>query len=104
MDNELMETLLFAGFGLYAMTTVIFLFLWLRTLRTQDGIGLAFLKTLTFGVFIGSFVVTIVRCCTLYVDSWDVNFGRVVAIINPITLLGVGFYLNYLFHHRTGKK
>lgn len=103
MNVEMTEMLLFVGMGLYAMTSMMFFYLFLRTLWTKDGIGLIFLKILTFSIFIGSFTIAIVRFCTLYVDGFSANTGRVIAIINPLILFAVGLYLNYLFHQKYKK-
>lgn len=100
----MMDYLLFIGMGLYAFTTIMFGYLFYRTTQTRDGIGLLFLKFVTFGIFIGSATIALVRFCNLYVDKFDPDIGRVIAIINPITLLGVGLYLNYLFHQKYPKK
>lgn len=102
MNKEIIEMLLFMGFGLYALNTLLFFFLFLRTLKTKDGIGLAFLKILTFAIFLGSLTISFSRCMTLY-GKMDVNLGRVLAIVNPLTLLGVGLYLNFLFHQKYKK-
>ena len=92
------EYLLFVGMGLYLLTSLLFLYLFLRTLRTRDGIGLIFLKFLTAGLSIGSITVFLVRFFGLYFNL-DHNLARAIAIVNPITLLGVGLYLNFLFHN-----
>ena len=94
----IIEYLLFVGFGLYVASSIVFLYLFLRTLRTKDGIGLVFLKVLTFGLFVGSFSIALIRFLGLYY-AFDSDLSRAIAIINPITLLGVGLYLNYLFHN-----
>ena len=60
---------------------------------------LIFLKTLTLSIALGSSIITFVRYGNLYIDNWDDDVGRVIAIINPLILLGVGLYLNYLFHN-----
>jgi len=98
-----MEYILFIGFGLYVLTSLMFLYLFLRTLKTKDGIGLVFLKTLTFAIFLGSVVIAISRYLTLFHGA-NSNIGRAIATINPITLLGVGLYLNYLFHKKYKKE
>jgi len=103
MSNTVIDYLLFCGLGLYAMTSLLFFYLWLRTLWTKDGVGLIFLKLLTFSLFVGSFVITILRIDAMYF-SLDPNVSRAIAIINPITLLAVGLYLNYLFHQKYKKK
>lgn len=94
----IIEYLLFIGMGLYFFTALLFLYLFLRTLRTKDGVGLVFLKLLTFGLFVGSFTIFFIRFLSLF-NSLDGDLGRAIAIINPLTLLGVGLYLNYLFHN-----
>jgi hypothetical protein len=104
MSKELIDLFLFVGMGLYFANAGLFFFLFTRTLRTTDGIGLDFLRMLTFAIFIGSVVITIVRFCNLYVEGFNADFGRAIAIINPLTLLGVGLYLNYLFHKKCKEK
>ena len=103
MENLIIEYLLFIGMGLYFACSMLFLFLFLRTLQTRDGIGLVFLKLLTIGIFIGSFTIFVVRFMGLY-GTMDADLSRAIAIINPIVLLGVGLYLNYLFHQKYPKK
>lgn len=98
MSEEIVELLLFIGCGLYLMSSLTFLFLFLKTLRTKDGVGLIFLKTLTFCLFLGSFIIFGVRIWTLYGDL-NMDISRIIASINPLLLIGVGLYLNYLFHN-----
>jgi hypothetical protein len=102
MIEVIIEYLIFIGFGLYTATAVMFLSLFLRTMRTVDGIGLVFLKLLTFGIFLSSLVIAISRFCTLFMGV-DTDIGRAIAVINPIVLLGVGLYLNFLFHQKYKK-
>jgi len=102
MNEVVEEYLLFVGMGLYVLTALMFLYLFLRTLWTKDGVGLIFLKILTFSMFIGSSVIAWVRYCSLYTNM-NVEVGRIIAIVNPITLLGVGLYLNFLFHQKYKK-
>ena len=99
MESLAMEYLLFVGMGLYLVCSLMFLFLFLRTLRTRDGIGLTFLRVLTFSLSIGSFSVFAVRYLSIYHDL-SLEIGRAVTIINPIAILGVGLYLNFLFHQK----
>ena len=99
MGKLIIEYLLFCGMGLYFACSMMFLYLFLRTLKTRDGIGLVFLKILTFGIFIGTLTIFIVRFLGLY-TNFDADLSRAIAIINPLTLLGVGLYLNYLFHQK----
>jgi hypothetical protein len=72
-------------------------------MRTVDGIGLIFLRILTLGISIGTFVIFLTRYFSEY-GSLELLTARAIAIINPITLLGVGLYLNYLFHNKKVKK
>ncbi len=95
----LIEYLLFIGSGLYLLSSVMFLYLFIRTLRTRDGIGLVFLKILTFGIFIGSLSVFSIRILSEY-GFMDYQTARAIAVINPMILVGVAFYLNYLFHQK----
>lgn len=96
MNEEITDLLLFVGLGLYLFTSLIFFFLFIKTLKVKDGVGLKFLRLLTFGVFVGSTTVTVVRFCSLY-GHMNAAVGRSIAIINPLILLTVGLYLNYLF-------
>lgn len=95
----IIQYVLFTGMGLYLISSLMFLYLFLRTLRTKDGVGLFFLKILTLSLFIGSFTIFIVRFLSMYF-MMDADLVRAIAIVNPITLLGVGLYLNYLFHQK----
>ena len=99
----ILETIDFVGMGLYFISTLVFLYLFLRTLRTQDGIGLLFLRVLTFGLFISSIVTFFVRLFSIY-GNLSIELARTIASINPLVLLLVGLYLNYLFHHPGLKK
>ena len=94
----IIEYLLFIGMGLYFLCFLLFLFLFVRTLKTKDGIGLVFLKILTLGLFIGSLTIFITRFLGIYTNI-NSDLMRAITIINPIILFGVGLYLNFLFHH-----
>ena len=91
------EYLLFIGSGLYLATTILFLMLFIRTLSFKNGVGLRFLKVLTVGVSLGSFSVFIVRILSEYYGVGMLD-ARAYAIINPIILVAIGLYLNYLFN------
>lgn len=102
MNQIIIDYLLFIGMGLYALTAIIFAYLFYRTTKTIDGVGLTFLKILTLGLCIGSFSVFTVRFLNMFFN-FNSNLTRALAIINPITLLGVGLYLNFLFHQKYDK-
>lgn len=95
----IIEYLLFIGSGLYLVSALMFLYLFIKTMRTKDGIGLIFLKFLTFGVFLGSLVIFTIRVLSEY-GTLDYLTARAIAVINPIILVGVALYLNYLFHNK----
>lgn len=98
MESIIVEYLNFVGMGLYLASSVIFLLLFLRTLRTTDGIGLVFLKMLTGLLSIGSFSVFTIRIMSEY-GSMPFLTARAIAIVNPVSLIVVALYLNYLFHN-----
>ena len=87
----------FVGTALYFVSGVMFTYLFLRTLRTSDGIGLLFLRFLTGGISISSFTLFIVRILLEYGGFSHVD-ARAIAIVNPIVLVSIALYLNYLFH------
>lgn len=93
----IIDLLIFIGMGLYLLSSLGYLYLFLRTLRTTDGIGLQFLRYLTLSLSIGPFVIFVVRFLGMY-DNLDPDLSRAIAIINPILLLATVLYLNYLFH------
>jgi hypothetical protein len=96
--TPIVSYLLFIGDVLYFVSGIMFLYLFIRTLRTVDGIGLTFLKVLTISLSVGSFVVGIIRILSEYGDL-DLLIARAMAVTNPILLVGVALYLNYLFHN-----
>jgi uncharacterized protein with PQ loop repeat len=75
-----------------------FLYLFIRIIRTKDGDALTFLKFLTLSLSLGSFVVFIVRYLS---ERGELSFltARAIAITNPILLVAVALYLSYLFQH-----
>lgn len=91
--------LLFIGSGLYLVSGLMFAVLFLRTLKIKDGTGLAFLRFLTVGLSLGSFVIFTIRILS---ERGSLSFltARAIAVINPIALVAVGLYLNFLFRHR----
>ncbi len=89
--------LLFIGSALYLVSSILFFFLFVRTLRTTDGAGLFFLRYLTLAVSAGSFVIFMIRILSEYMGL-DLLVARAIAVFNPLILLSVGLYLNYLFH------
>lgn len=95
----IIEYLLFIGLGLYFAVSVMFFLLFLRTLKTTDGSGLVFLKILTLGISLGSFSIFIIRILSEY-GSLPLLTARALAVVNPMILIGVALYLNYLFHNR----
>lgn len=94
----IVEYLLFIGSGFYVIASLIFFWLFLKTCRATDGIGLTFLKYLTIALSIGSFVIFIIRIWSEY-GEMDFLTARAIATINPILLVVVGLYLNFLFHN-----
>ena len=102
MSNEIIEILLFVGSGLYLASGLMFLYLFLRTLKTKDGIGLVFLKILTGSLSLGSFVVLTIRILSEY-GTMDVLLARAFAVVMPGLLVAVALYLNYLFHQKDTK-
>ena len=92
----MIDYLLFVGMYLYLFSTAIFLYMFVRTCRAKDGIGLVFLKIMTGGLTIGSLALFTIRFMIDY-GGLEGETGRALAIINPIILLSVGLYLNYLF-------
>ncbi len=103
MIDTLVNYSLFVGSGLYLVSALVFLYLFIRTLKTKDGIGLAFLKILTFNLFLGSFVIFTIRILSEYGDL-DLLVARAIAVINPILLVTVGLYLNYVLRLKIGKR
>jgi len=103
MIDTLVDYLIFTGTGLYLIAALMFLYIFIRSLMTTDGIGLLFLQILSFCVFLGSATVATVRICTNYFGL-DVDVGRAIAFINPALLVVLAFYLNYLFHIKTKGK
>src|SRR3990167_5926962 len=100
--NVIVEYLLFIGSVLYLASGFMFLYLFIRTLKTKDGVGLAFLKMLTSSLSIGSFSIFTIRILSEY-GKLDYITARALAITNPILLVAVALYLNYLFHIKKGK-
>ena len=98
----MIEYMLFIGSGLYLIASAMFLYLWLRTLRAKDGIGLLFLRYLTFGIFLGSATIFIIRVLSEY-GTLPYITARAIAVINPLILVMVGLYLNYLFHNKKAR-
>ncbi len=84
---------------MYLVSGFMFTYLWYRTMRTTDGLGLVFLKILTGSVAFGSYVIFAIRVASEY-GTMPLLTARAVATINPIILVGVGLYLNYLFHQK----
>jgi hypothetical protein len=93
----------FIGLGLYLIAGFLFLYLFIKTLGKKDGNGLAFLKILTISLSIGSFIVAVIRFLSEYGDL-DLLTARAIAITNPILLVAVALYLNYLIHLRKKKQ
>jgi len=104
MNNETIELVRFIGAGLSLFNSVLYLYLFVRTMGVKDGPGLGFLRLLTIGIFIGSSIITCVRFTELYVEDWNITLSPAIMTINPLILLGVGLYLNYLFHQKYKKK
>lgn|SRR3990167_218794 len=95
--STIISYLLFLGLWLYLVAAIMFLYLFIKTLKAKDGAGLLFLKLLTFSLFLGSLNIFIVRILS---ENGYISFitARALAVTNPVILVGVGLYLNYLFH------
>ena len=104
MNEEMLELIQFIGFGIYAITTFLFLSLFLKIRKQGDGSGLDFLKIVTFGIFVGSLVISCMRYCELYVVGFEQKWIAPITSANAVILFIVGLYLNYLFHKKNGKK
>lgn len=91
--------LLFLGSALYLVASGMFFYLWIKTMTAKDGTALFFLKTLTFSISIGSFVVFAIRYLSEH-GPLDLLTARAIATINPVLLVFVALYLNYLFHNK----
>lgn len=98
----IVDYLLFIGAGLYLVSTGLFFYLFLKTLRSRDGIGLTFLRFLTLGISIASFTVFIIRVLSEY-GNLSFLMARAIAVVNPTVLVAVGLYLNFLFHNPSRK-
>ena len=98
MSNIIVEYLNFIGAGLYLTSGIMFFILFLRTLKTKDGVGLIFLKLLTFFMSLGSITVFTIRVLSEY-GSLPLLTARAIAIVNPVALVAVALYLNFLFHN-----
>ncbi len=100
--NIIIEYLLFIGSALYLASGFMFLYLFFRTLRTKDGLGLAFLKYLTLSLSLGSFTIFLIRILSEY-GKLSFMAARAVAVVNPILMVAIALYLNYLFHLKATK-
>ena len=98
----MIEYLLFIGLWLYLVAAIMFSYLFLRTLRTKDGVGLMFLRFLTLGISLGSLNIFIVRILSEY-GKMPFIVARALAITNPIILVIVALYLNFLFHNKKAR-
>ncbi len=96
--NAVVNYLLFIGSGLYLVSAIMFLYIFIRTLKTKDGVGLIFLKTLSLCLSIGSLTIFVIRILSEY-GTLDLLTARAIAVVNPILLVSTALYLNYLFHH-----
>lgn len=88
---------------MYFVSGVMFSSLFYRTLYIKGGVGLKFLQLLTFCLATGSFVIFGSRIFTLYFGM-PVETGQAISVINPILLLVVGLYFNYLVKNKGVKK
>ena len=81
---------------LYFIASLMFGYIFIRTIKVKDGVGLLFLKVLSGGISIGSIIIFAIRYLSEHnVISYDM--ARAIAIINPIILVGIALYLNHLF-------
>jgi hypothetical protein len=101
MTDIVIEYLLFIGSSLYLIASAMFFYMFLRTLKLRNGIGLTFLRVVTLGASLGSLSIFLVRILS---ENGVIEFleARAIAVVNPILLIGIALYLNYLFH-RKGK-
>lgn len=99
MNDLIIDYLAFIGSGLYLIAFGIFFFLFIRTCRCKDGIGLQFLRYLTLAISLGSLVIFFVRILSEY-GFMDMMTARAIAVFNPLLLVAVAFYLNFLFKHK----
>jgi hypothetical protein len=102
MIDIIIEYLNFVGSGLYLASTTMFAYLFFKLINAKDGIGLVFLKCLTFCLSLGSLIIFTVRMCTQY-GHMDMATSRAIATFNPLLMVGVGLYLNYLFNNSGNK-
>ena len=102
MNETLLSYLLFVGTSLHFIAFIMFGYLWYKTIHASDGLGLAFLRVLTFCLTVGSLVIFYIRFAAEY--GWlGLRESRALAIINPILMVAVALYLNYLFYHSKHK-
>jgi hypothetical protein len=94
----IIEYLLFIGSAFYLISGVMFFYLFFRTIKASDGLGLVFLRFLTFSLSMGSFTIFMTRILSEY-GNLDYVTARAIAVVNPILLVVVALYLNYLFHN-----
>ena len=102
MIETLVSYLLFVGSWLYLLASIMFLYLFLKTLREKNGKGLLFLRVLTLSISLGSLTVFTIRVLSEY-GSLSFLIARAIAIVNPLILVLLAFYLNYLFHQKKKK-
>lgn len=95
----IIEYLLFIGMWLYFLTFILFLYLFYLTTRVRDGIGLIFLRVLCMFLSLGSLSIFFIRYFSEY-GNLDFFTARGLAVINPLLLIAVALYLNYLFHNK----
>jgi 16S rRNA G527 N7-methylase RsmG len=94
----IIEYLLFLGSSLYLISSLMFFYLFIRTLKTTDGIGLVFLKILTISLSLSSLIIFTIRIASEY-GSLDLLTARAIAVISPLLLCAVALYLNFLFNN-----
>ena len=103
MMDIFVSYLVFIGDWGYLVAMLLFFSIWVRIKKTANGSGLHFLQTMTFGVAIASLTVFLARFLS---NIGAITFieARAIAVINPIILIALGLYLNYLLYKNNQKK
>lgn len=103
LGHEIVENLLFIGMVGYLTSAVMFSYIFMKTLRVKDGVGLLFLRVLTLGIALGSIVIFAIRFLSEY-GNMSMEVARAIAVINPLALVAVALYLSFLFNRKYPKK
>ena len=97
--DTVVSYLLFIGSSLYLVSALMFLYIFIKILKVKNGSGLLFLRIISLGNFAGSLTIFVIRILSEY-GKIDYLTARAIAVVNPIILVGVALYLNYLFHQK----